>query len=102
MSATLREIGVEERPWPGRDDGFTSLLFRGKEFAHFHNDGEIDIRLGKDVIKRERLVHPKDSTVHPKRSPNSPWYEMKISSARDIDEALRLVQIAIQGLHARN
>ncbi|HKE95001.1 MAG TPA: luciferase family protein [Povalibacter sp.] len=98
LSQKLRELGVEERAWPGRDDGFASLLFRGQEFAHFHTHCEIDVRLGKDVIRRERLVHPSDSTVHPGRSRNSPWYEMKVSSATDVDEAVRLVQIAIQGL----
>ena len=98
MNQRLREIGVEERVWRGRDDGFLSLLFRGKEFAHFHTDCEIDIRLGKDVIRREGLVHPSDSKVHSGRSENSPWYEMKVSCASDVEEALRLVQIAIQAM----
>jgi hypothetical protein len=86
---------VEERAWPGRDDGFASLLFDGKGFAHFHTWSEIDIRLGKDAIRRERLVHPSNSKVHPGRSKNSPWYEMKILSAADVDEAVRLVKVAI-------
>ena len=41
MSERLRELGVEERTVPGRDDGFASLVYRGKDFAHFHHDGEI-------------------------------------------------------------
>jgi hypothetical protein len=101
LSKRLRDIGVVERAWPGRDDGFASLLFDGKEFAHFHTDCEIDIRLGKSVIKRERLVHSSDSTVHPDRALSSPWYEMKVTSAADVDEAVRLVQIAIHGLRAK-
>lgn len=101
LSQRLRELGVEERAWPGRDDGFASLRFGGKEFAHFHADREIDIRLGKDAIRRERLVHPVDSTVHPDRSKNSPWYEMRIHSAADVDEAVRLVRIAIQGMREK-
>jgi len=101
LSQRLRAIGVEERAYPGRDDGFASLLFRGKEFAHFHTDSEIDIRLGKDVIQREGLVHPSDSRVHPARSSSSPWFEMKILRASDVDEALRLVQLALQGLHSK-
>ena len=95
LSQRLRELAVEERAWPGRDDGFASLLFDGKDFAHFHTWSEIDIRLGKDVIRRERLVHPSNSKVHPGRSNNSPWYEMKILNAADVDEAVRLVKIAI-------
>ena len=101
LSKRLRDLGVVERAWPGRDDGFASLLFGGKEFAHFHTECELDIRLGKDVIKRERLVHPADSKVHPDRSRSSPWYEMKVTSAADVDEAVRLVQIAIQGLRGK-
>jgi len=101
LSQRLRELAVEERAWPGRDDGFASLLFEGKEFAHFHNWSEIDIRLGKDAIGREGLVHPADSKVHPGRSKNSPWYEMRILSAADVDEVVRLVKIAILGISGR-
>ena len=89
---------MEERAWPGRDDGFASLLFKGRDFAHFHSDGEIDIRLGKSLIQRERLVHPADSTVHPTRSSSSAWYEMKVRNAADVDEAVRLVRLALSGI----
>src|SRR6516162_1897889 len=34
----LARLGVEHRPMPGRDDGFASLCYAGKTFAHFHND----------------------------------------------------------------
>jgi len=43
INQRLQELGVEERAWPGRDNGFASLVFRGKEFAHFHNDSEIGV-----------------------------------------------------------
>jgi hypothetical protein len=95
LSHRLRALGVEERAWPGRDDGFASLLFRGKEFAHFHTHDELDLRLGKDVIKREGLVHLLDSTV---RSVQSAWYEMRFRNAADVEEALRLVRLAIGAL----
>jgi hypothetical protein len=98
LSKRLGELGVEERAWPGRDDGFCSLLFDGEEFAHFHSHDEIDIRLGKTIIQRERLVHPADSIVHPTRSPSSPWYEMKIRTNTDVKQALRLVQLALKGI----
>jgi hypothetical protein len=101
FSQRLRELSVEERAWPGREDGFASLLFDGKEFAHFHSWCEIDIRLGKDAIKRERLTHPSDSKVHPGRSKSSPWYEMTLLSTADVNEAVRLVKIAILGLGGR-
>ena len=98
LSQRLGKLGVEERAWPGRDDGFASLSFGGKEFGHFHSDCEIDLRLGKEIIARERLVHPKLSTVHPDRAKGSPWYELKVSTAADVDEAVRLVQLAIDSL----
>ena len=98
LSRRLRDLGVEERAGPGRDDGFAALLYRGNAFAHFHTDNEIDIRLGKEIIRRERLIHPADSTVHPGRSRNSPWYEFRFRSPSDVDEALRLVELALSGL----
>lgn len=93
----LRDLSVEERAWPGRDDGFASLLFEGKEFAHFHDWREIDIRLGKETIARERLARAPVSRVHPGRSKSSPWYEMTLDSPADVDEAVRLVKLAIFG-----
>jgi luciferase-like monooxygenase len=101
LDSRLRELGVEVRPFPGRDDGFAGLSFEGKDFGHFHSACEIDIRLGKEVIKREGLVHPANSTVHPGRAKGSPWYEMRLSKAGDVDEAIRLVKLAIEVLRSR-
>jgi len=101
LDLRLRELGVEVRAFPGRDDGFAGLLFQGKDFGHFHSPCEIDIRLGKDIIKREGLVHPVDSTVHPDRAKGSPWYEMKLTRTTDVDEAIRLVKLAIEALQSR-
>jgi Family of unknown function (DUF5519) len=94
----LRELGVEERAFPGRDDGFAALLCNGKEFAHFHHATELDIRLGRKTIEREGLVHPAGSKVHPKRSKNSPWIEVRIDDREDIDEVVRLVRLALEAL----
>ena len=102
LSQRLREIGVEEHAWPGRTDGFASLTVHGQEFAHFHSACEIDIRLGKDVIKRERLVIRSNSTVHPDRAKASPWYEMEISTDADVGEVIRLVKIAIERIRPKH
>jgi hypothetical protein len=91
----LGEIGVEHRAWPGREDGFAALLHGGKELGHFHHWAEIDLRLGKDLIAREGLSPLPDSTVHPERAANSPWYELRLLSRSDVDEAVRLVQLAV-------
>ncbi len=64
----LAKLGVEHRPMPGREDGFASLCYVGKAFAHFHTDHELDIRLTKAIIDREGLFHPAGSVAHPKRT----------------------------------
>jgi hypothetical protein len=94
----LQELGIEHRPFPGRDDGFASLFYRGKDFAHFHNDRELDLRLTRAVIRREGLEHPPDSAVHPKRSKNSQWIEIRFAAAKDLDRVVRLVKLAIEEL----
>lgn len=94
----LAALGVQEQPFPGRDDGFAGLLFNGKEFAHFHGWSELDIRMGKQAIAREGLVRRHASTVHPTRSPNSPWYEIQFHDEADIDEVVRLVRLVLAGM----
>jgi len=97
----LQRMGVEERTWPGRDDGFSSLEFAGKDFAHFHNDGELDIRLGRNLIKREGLVHPPDSKVHPGRSQNSQWIEIRFTTPQGVEKIVDLVRLVIAEIAAR-
>lgn len=87
----LRIPGVTEKKWPARNDGFTSLQINGKEFAHFHHDNEIDIRLTKAIISEHSLSHPVDSKNHPKRSMNSPWIEMRFFDQDDVNVITRLV-----------
>jgi luciferase-like monooxygenase len=94
----LARLGVEHHPFPGRTDGFAALRYRGKEFAHFHNDRELDLRLTKQTIQREGLVHPPDSTVHPDRSSKSPWIELRFTTVADLDNVMRLVKLAIEQL----
>jgi hypothetical protein len=90
----LEKLGVEDRPLPGRNDGFSSLLYGGKEFAHFHDDNELDIRLTRKVIHQEGLAHPTDSRVHPNRSRNSQWIEVRLDKV-DVERVVDLVKLAI-------
>jgi hypothetical protein len=95
LVARVATLGVEEKPLPGRDDGFASLCYRGKNFAHFHHDNELDIRLTKKVIVREGLTHPPHSTNHPKRSKSSPWIELRFHTPAELNQVVRLVKLAI-------
>lgn len=91
----IAKLGVEDRPLPGRDDGFSSLWYGGKAFAHFHNDNELDIRLTKPIIDREGLTHPANSIVHPKRGSKSHWIEIRFKTTKDLERVIDLVKMAI-------
>jgi hypothetical protein len=92
----LEKLGVEDRAWPARDDGFSSLFYDGKEFAHFHDDNELDIRLTKRIINREGLEHPTGSRVHPNRTKNSQWIEVRFAKPADLERVVHLVKLAIE------
>ncbi|NBT99929.1 MAG: hypothetical protein EBT59_12580 [Betaproteobacteria bacterium] len=66
---------------PSAVSGGIALFFRGCEFAHFHNDNELDLRLTKKVIQAQGIAHPTDSTHHPDRSPSSPWIEVRFTNS---------------------
>ena len=88
--------GVENRPSPVA--GGSALFYQGKEFAHFHHDNELDLKLTRKIILQEGLSQPKDSKVHPSRSANSPWIELRFSRISDIKAAARLVKLAIEAM----
>jgi hypothetical protein len=93
----LRKIdGVEDRPSPVA--GGTALFYHGKEFAHFDNENELDLRLTKKVIKRLGMTHPTDSKRHPNRSPNFPWIVIRFNDPGDIENISRLVKLAVAEL----
>ena len=93
----LRHIdGVEDRPSPVA--GGTALLYFGKEFAHFYDDNELDLRLTKSVIQAEGLSHPPGSIHHPTRSLSSPWIEVRFATPKDISHVARLVTLAVARL----
>jgi hypothetical protein len=93
----LRKIeGVEDRPSPV--SGGSALFYRGKSFAHFHNGNELDLRLTKKVIKSLGMSHPTGSYHHPKRSPNSPWIEVRFHNSDDIVRLSELVRLAVAEL----
>lgn len=85
--------GIEARP--SKVAGGTALFHRDKEFAHFHNDHEIDLRLTRQVIRSLGLTHPPRSSVHPTRSASSPWIEIRFETAAEAERIVELVRIAI-------
>jgi Family of unknown function (DUF5519) len=85
--------GLEARPSPVA--GGTALFHHGREFAHFHHDTELDLRLGAARIRALGLVHPAGSVQHPARKPSSPWIELRYASADDVQRVAELVRLSL-------
>ena len=88
--------GVSHKPWPERDDGFSTLHFQDREIGHFHNFNEIDLRLGRKLINREKLEHYPDSTNHPNRSVNSVFIERRFADTDAVEDIVRLIKLAVE------
>ncbi|KAF0812710.1 hypothetical protein IGB42_03002 [Andreprevotia sp. IGB-42] len=94
LLAELAKIeGVEDRPSPVA--GGSALFYFGKEFAHFHNANELDLRLTKTVIRQLGLTHPAGSVHHPKRAAGSAWIEVRFATADEIERVVGLVRLAV-------
>ena len=87
--------GVSEKKWQGRDDDFSSLVYKNTDFAHFHNNNELDLRLTAKIIKAEAVPRPANSIYHPNRSNNSPWIELRFAHKDDLRTVIPLVKLAI-------
>lgn len=101
LVARLERIpGIRHIPYPDRDDGFSGLVFQDREIGHFHDFNELDLRLGKALIKREGLTHPSGSRVHPGRRAGSPYIELRFDREQDLDRIVRLVALLVEDLPA--
>lgn len=97
LLAALAELpGLEARPSPVA--GGTALFFRDREFAHFHHDTELDLRLTRPLIRALGLTHPADSLQHPGRAASSPWIELRYADADGVRRVVELVRKAIEQL----
>lgn len=83
--------GLLHVPCPERSDGFSTFMFCGKEIAHFHGFTEIDVRLGKDFIRAERLVHPEIALMHAGRAKSSHWIVLQYSSLEDVERIIGIM-----------
>lgn len=88
--------GFEARPSPVA--GGTALFYRGKEFAHFHHDQELDLRLTRQLIRSLGLSHPSGSRFHPARAESSPWIELRFNSPAEVRKVAEWVRLAMAQL----
>ena len=94
LLASIEGVSAETSPVAGG----AALFFRGKEFAHFHSDSELDLRLTRRVIASLGLSHPPGSAHHPTRSAASPWIEVRFSSPSEVQRTAELVRLAVDQL----
>lgn len=94
LLASIEGLSAEPSPVAGG----TALYFRGKEFAHFHSDSELDLRLTRKVIASLGLSHPPGSVHHPTRAATSPWIEVRFSSIAEVRRTAELVKLAVAQL----
>ena len=91
--------GIEQlHALPSKVAGGTALFYKGKEFAHFHNDNEIDLRLTKTLIKSLGLSHPPRTAFHPTRAASSNWIEVRFHTREEVTAAAELVRQAVSKL----
>jgi hypothetical protein len=91
-SGLLSLPGVEEgKSRFGPRDAF---FVAGREFAHVHRDGEIDLRLTRPFIAERREGLEDDSRVLLRRS--SDWLTVRYFSAADVRFALELGRVAYE------
>ena len=77
-----------------RDTDLVCVFFKGRDFAHFHSDDVLDIRLSPKIIREEKLPRSIASTKHPNRSKNSRWIEIEFLTPDDVARLVRLVERA--------
>jgi len=69
------------------------FFYNGKEFAHFHNNNLLDLRLDRSLIKENNLVHP--NIGHVNRAKSSHWFEYVFRTKKDVEKIVQLFKTAI-------
>lgn len=77
-----------------KDSALLCVHYRGKEFAHFHGEDTLDIRLTTKFIRSEGLTRAASARLHPNRSANSRWICVEFKTQDDLDVMMRLAQVA--------
>ena len=78
------------------DSDFMVIEYKGEGVAHFHGHNELDIRLSKEVVRREGLKNAPDRVGHPKRKDGGRWLVVRFTRESHLAEVIRLVKVAIE------
>lgn len=66
----------------------------GREIAHAHQ-GKVEVRLTRRVMARMRDTLERDARIDYRR-PGSDWVRLQLRTGADVDQALRLLRIAVR------
>ncbi|MEM9777328.1 MAG: luciferase family protein [Chloroflexota bacterium] len=95
LKAELNKIpNVSIAPYKQTD--LTCVSYLGKEFAHFHDDHEIDVRIPQKFAKRKQLGEPIQSARHPDRSKKSIWRSLRFETPAETDALIELIQALLE------
>ena len=78
------------------DHHLTVIDYKGKEVAHFHGNNELDIRLSKEIVKRDGLTHATNRVGHPERKDGGRWLIVRFTRESHLAEIIRLIDKAIE------
>ncbi|MEM1163439.1 MAG: luciferase family protein [Pseudomonadota bacterium] len=97
MKALLKERleaidDVHVATW--KDTELLCVFYRGRDFAHFHGDDILDIRLSPKIIREAQLTRSVSARIHPNRSRNSRWIGIEFKTEEEVDRLIGLVRRA--------
>lgn len=84
--------GITIAPWEGGH--LICVFYHDRDFAHFHGDDILDLRLSTKIIREEGLTRAVSERIHPKRSAQSRWIGLTVQSQDDVAQIVHLVQRA--------
>jgi hypothetical protein len=71
----------------------SAYIVAGREFAHFHSPGEIDVRVTKTVLKASREGLSEDPRVKFRPGP-SDWVTVTLARKEDVEFVFTVVERA--------
>jgi Family of unknown function (DUF5519) len=87
----LNDVQKKKSRWTDND----AFYIDGREFAHFHGDHKIDVRLTRGYQKRYSSLIGKDPRVGLRQRP-SQWITADFQNETDVRSAFKIVRLALR------
>lgn len=96
LVAQLEKIpGVNVHLWKP-DYHLLVIDYKGREIAHFHGNNELDIRLCKNIVKRDGLTHAVNRVGHLNRKNGGRWLIVRFTRETHLEQMVRFIEMAIE------